>query len=200
MTAGTIDLDGVVDLVLARPPRLSTTRLVCVDGPAGSGKTTFADRLAAEARSRGRTVEVVHMDDVFEGWGGLADAGNQVLTQVVRPLARGEVAAYLRYDWHREEYGDRVTVEPSDLLVIEGVGSGDPGYAELTGVLVWVEAPPTLRLERGLVRDGAALQDRWTTWMDKEEHLHARDRTAERADVLVDGASGAISLDSPADA
>lgn len=32
--------------VLATPPRLGSVRLVCVDGPAGSGKTTLADRLA----------------------------------------------------------------------------------------------------------------------------------------------------------
>ena len=193
-------MDLVVDLVLARPPQLGTTRLVCIDGPAGSGKTTFADRLAAAAGSRGHSVEIVHMDDVFAGWGGLADAGDRVLSQVVRPLARGKAAAYLRFDWDRDQYGDAVTVQPADLLIIEGVGSGDPGFADLVGVLVWVEVPAALRLERGLARDGAALQDHWRTWMVEEERLHARDRTAQRADVLVDGASGEISLGSPADA
>jgi uridine kinase len=200
VTAGIVELEEVLDLVLARPSRLATTRLVCVDGPAGSGKTTFSDRLAAAARSRGRTVEIVHMDDVFEGWGGLDDAGHRVLTQVVQPLARGEAAAYLRYDWDREQYADTVAVAPADLLIIEGVGSGDPGYAELVGVLVWVEAPAALRLERGRVRDGAALEGRWRAWMPEEERVHARDRTAQRADVLVDGTSGEISLGSPAGA
>ena len=41
---------ALAERVRAAPPRLGGTRLVCVDGPAGSGKTTFAARLAAAAR------------------------------------------------------------------------------------------------------------------------------------------------------
>src|SRR4030095_996439 len=40
-------LDTLLDRILAAPARLGGTRLVCVDGPAGSGKTTFGRRLAA---------------------------------------------------------------------------------------------------------------------------------------------------------
>jgi uridine kinase len=185
---------AVLDLALARPPKLGRTRLVCVDGPAGSGKTTFADRLVQEARGRGLTVELVHMDDVFEGWDGLADAGARVRDQVVGPLGRGRPGRYARYDWEHERLGDEVTVPVADLLVIEGVGSADPGYAQHTSALVWVWAPRELRLERGLARDGAALEDRWRTWMLDEEQLHLRDRTEERADVVVDGRSGELSL------
>ena len=83
-TAGT---RTVLDLALSRPPRLGGTRLVCVDGPAGSGKTTFADAVVATARERGLTCELVHMDDVFAGWDGLGDAGRRVIDQLVAPLA-----------------------------------------------------------------------------------------------------------------
>ena len=37
----------VVDLALRRPPTLGDGRLVCIDGPAGSGKTTLAAEVAA---------------------------------------------------------------------------------------------------------------------------------------------------------
>jgi uridine kinase len=182
-----------LDLALAGPPRLGRSRLVCVDGPAGSGKTTFAGRLVDEARGRGLTVELVHMDDVFEGWDGLPAAGRLVCEQVVRPLAQGLPGSYAAYDWEREQFGAEVTVPPSELLVIEGVGSGDPSCAEHTSVLVWVWAPAELRLARGLARDGAGLEARWRQWMVDEEQLHRRDRTAERADVVVDGRSGRLS-------
>ena len=191
---------AALDLALARPPRLGRGRLVCVDGPAGSGKTTFAGRLVEEAGERGLSVALVHMDDVFEGWDGLTDAGRRVRDLVVRPLASGVPGSYPVFDWERDVFGASVAVPVTDLLVVEGVGSGDPGYAEHVSALVWVWAPSELRLERGLDRDGAALEGRWRQWMAEEERLHREDRTAERADLVVDGRSGELSPGRCADA
>ncbi len=185
--------ETVLERALAGPPLLGRTRLVCVDGPAGSGKTTLATAVHDAARSRGLTVTVVHMDDVYAGWSELADAGRRVREQLVEPLSSGAAAAYERYDWHQERFAERIPVPTTDLLVVEGVGSGDPAYADRTGVLVWVEAPRALRLRRGLERDGAAMEQHWRQWMVDEEQLHLRDRTAERADVVVDGRSGMLS-------
>ena len=58
--------DRVVALALARPPTLGDGRLVCVDGPAGSGKTTLAAGIAARTGA-----PVLHMDDLYPGWSGL---------------------------------------------------------------------------------------------------------------------------------
>jgi hypothetical protein len=184
---------AALDLALARPPRLGRGRLVCVDGPAGSGKTTFAGRILEEARERGLSVALIHMDDIFEGWAGLADAGRRVRDLVVRPLASGEPGSYPAFDWLRDAFGPDVVVPVTDLLVVEGVGSGDPGYAEHVSALVWVWAPAELRLARGLARDGVALEGRWRQWMLDEERLHHEHRTAERADLAVDGRTGELS-------
>src|SRR5205085_5813827 len=53
---------ALADRLLAEPPLLGATRLVCVDGPAGSGKTTFADRLT---EALGGAAALVHMDDLY---------------------------------------------------------------------------------------------------------------------------------------
>ncbi len=193
-------VDAVLDLALAHPARLGRTRLICIDGPAGSGKTTLAGLLVEEARARALTVALVHMDDVLEGWHGLPDAGRRLRDQVVAPIAAGDPGSYARYDWEREQLGNEVTVPVTDLLVVEGVGSGDPGCAEHVSVLVWVWAPGQLRLARGLARDGAELEDRWREWMADEAQLHLRQRTADRADVVVDGRSGELSPDRTAGA
>ena len=79
--------EAILGLALSRPPGLGATRLVCVDGPAGSGKTTLAAALVRATRRHGLSVALVHMDDVYEGWSGLADAGRRVREQVVEPLA-----------------------------------------------------------------------------------------------------------------
>ena len=172
----------VLSLAEARPPTLGDGRLVCLDGPAGSGKTTLAEAVAALRPG----TRVIHMDDLYDGWDGLPRLTDQ-LTALLRPLARGVAGTYRRYDWLAGRYAETVTVPPAPLLVLEGVGSGSRAHADLTTVLAWVEAPRDLRLSRGLDRDGAELADRWRQWMVEEEELHTRERVEARADVLVDG-------------
>nr|WP_207619277.1 4-amino-4-deoxy-L-arabinose transferase [Nocardioides sp. IC4_145] len=155
--------------------------MVCVDGPAGSGKTTLAGRIGALAAA-----PVLHMDDLYDGWDGLPRVGEQ-LDRLLLPLSRGETGTYRRYDWHAGAYAETVAVAPAPLLVLEGVGAGLAAYSSLVGVLVWVEAPAGLRLERGLARDGAEAEPHWRRWTVAEAAHFAADRTPERADLLVDG-------------
>ncbi len=190
------DVACVLDLAQHRPPTLGASRLVCVDGPAGSGKTTFAALLAEEAQRRGLGVAVVHLDDVYAGWSGLPAAGERIGRLVVDPLAAGRPGRYPRYDWERECWAEERTVPVTDLVLVEGVGSGHLGYARRITVLVWVEVPADLRLRRGLLRDGADLEPLWRTWMAQEQQLLARERTRDRADVCVDGATGELTLGS----
>lgn len=182
--------DAVADLVvrrtLERPPTLGAGRLVCIDGPAGSGKTTLADAVVGAAGAHG-TVALVHMDDVYEGWQGLADAVERLSRDVVGPLRDGRPGGYRRYDWHAGRLAEPRTVDPVDVLVVEGVGSGGSVFADAITTLVWVAAPRDLRLRRGLARDGEALRAQWLDWLDDEQAHFARERTRERADVLVDG-------------
>jgi len=187
----------VLGLLLGSPPTLGRCRLACVDGPAGAGKTTFADRLATAARRSGRTVSLVHLDDVYAGWSGLPGVGERLRRLVVEPLSRGQPGAFPRWDWHRDGWADEVAVPPADLVVLEGVGSAHPGFADRVGVLVWVDAPERLRLERGLSRDGAGVLPYWQTWTDEERRLHEREDTRARADVLVDGRTGTVTVVRP---
>jgi uridine kinase len=172
----------VVDLLTARPATLGGGRLVCVDGPAGSGKTTLAARVADTVPGS----RVVHMDDLFEGWRGLPTVDAQ-LGSLLGPLATGRAGSYRRWDWHADDWAELVTVDPTDLLVVEGVGSGSLRAAEVTTVLVWVEAPYDVRMRRGLQRDGDAFAPHWEAWARAEAEHFARHRTQARADLLVDG-------------
>lgn len=172
----------MLELARSRPATLGETRLVCVDGPAGSGKSTLAAGIAVLDPA----AHVVHMDDLYDGWTGL-DSVSRQLSTLVRPLALGKPGFYRRYDWHRGEFAETVDVEPPALLVLEGVGSGRAELATLITVLVWVSAPRLLRRERGLARDGEALAPQWDRWMRQEDAHFAGQRTADRADVLVDG-------------
>jgi uridine kinase len=172
----------VLDLVRSRPATLGRGRLVSIDGPAGAGKTTLAGEISALAPG----AVVVHMDDLYEGWNGLPEVGHQ-LAGLLRPLADCLPGSYRRYDWEAEAFAETVSVEPTDLLVLEGVGSGCRMHDDLIGVLVWVEAPYELRMRRGIDRDGQAFAPHWHAWAEAEQLLFSRHRTRQRADLVVDG-------------
>jgi uridine kinase len=174
--------------IRAAAPRLGGTRLVCVDGPAGSGKTTLAARLAAVL---GPGVAVVHMDDLYAGW-TLDGADARLIDGVLRPLAEGRPGSFRRYDWAAERFDDVPTpVPPPDVLIVEGCGSCPRAVDAWTTLRIWVEAPQPLRLARGLARDGADLADHWERWQREEAALFAAEDTRARADVRIDGAAPA---------
>ncbi len=171
---------AVAEQVLAAPPTLGPGRLVCVDGPAGSGKTTLAAALADVVPD----TQVVHCDELLQGWRGLPGLAATV-ERLLAPLAAGGPGRWVRWDWYADDWAEAHTVEPGGLLVVEGVGSWSPAIADLVGVLVWVEAGSSLRLERGLARDGEAMRPRWEQWRLDEDDLFERLGTRGHADVVV---------------
>jgi uridine kinase len=185
-----LDTASLAELVRAAPPRLGAVRLVVVDGPAGSGKSTVADRLAAALGA----APVVHMDDLYDGWAGLGgDVWHRLREQVLQPLAAGRPGRFRRYDWHEGRFADWREVPLGPVVVVEGVGSAARPVEPLPSVRVWVEAPPELRLRRGIERDGEALRAQWLAWTERELAHFAADGTLDRADVLVDGAAPPLS-------
>lgn len=165
-------------MVSAAPPRCGTTRLVCIDGPSGSGKTTLAAQLAPELGAA-----VLHMDELYPGWDGLAAAVPLLHSQVVAPLAAGDTAAYRRYDWHLGEFAEARELGRPGVLIVEGVGSGARMVAAHASLLVWIEAPRAVRFARGISRDGETYRPFWERWATQERAHYAAEATRERADV-----------------
>ncbi len=169
-------------------PSLGATRLVCLDGPAGSGKSTLAAAVADLAGEDGASVSVLHLDDVYEGWSGLAGAPPRVAREVLAPLAVGRVGGFRPYDWHAGALaGAERLVRPTDVLVLEGVGAGARVCAAYATLLVWVDAPVDVRRERALRRDGRTFTPHWDAWAASEARHFAAERTRERADLVLDG-------------
>ena len=169
----------VLALAASRAPTLGAGRLISVDGPAGSGKTTLAAELAA-----GSGAALIHLDQLYDGWGGLPGIGS-TLDRLLRPLALGRPGTWRRYDWHAGAFAETVTVEPTELLVLEGVGSGSAAIADLVTVLVWLDAPPGVRKRRALDRDGETFAPHWDRWTAGETTHFAAEQTRQRADVRI---------------
>jgi uridine kinase len=166
-----------------RPPRAGSTRVLAIDGPGGSGKSTLAVRLASVLNA-----QVVHMDDLYPGWDGLAAAAPLLRDWVLEPLARRRPVRFQRYDWSLDTYREWVDLPSAHVLVVEGCGSGSRIVAPHLTMLLWVEAPREVRFARGIERDGQAYLPLWKRWARQEDALFAAEHTRERADYRIDGA------------
>lgn len=174
-------IGGLVALVRAS----SEPRVILVDGLAGSGKSTLAARMAD---AMGDDIPVVHGDDIYEGWSGLATMRPILVGQVLKPLARGEDGLFRRWDWERSERAEEVRVPASAaFVVIEGVGVAQRAARPFASLVVYVEAPWDVRLARGLARDGDAMRTEWDQWQLAESVFLEAEGTRAAADAIVDG-------------
>ena len=134
---------------------IGNTRLVCVDGPAGSGKTTFAATM-----SRILSAPVVHMDDVYEGWEHTLEQStwDRVVDGILKPLNEGKIAKPDIFDWHDQRFVAGPVIPAARALIIEGVGSAHPSISMFADDVIWVELTDEAHMERIIGRDGEAVR------------------------------------------
>ena len=165
----------------AAAPRAGRTRVLAIDGRSGAGKSSLA---AAMSRELG--APVVSLEDLYGGWDGLENGIDLLVCEVLEPLAAGQAALVPRYDWVREAWLRPTRLDPPELLIVEGVGAGARRAAAFESVVVWLEAAAAVREKRALERDGAVFAPYWEQWAAQEDAMLTRERTPERADVVID--------------
>lgn len=176
--------DQLASSILSAPPTLGITRLICVDGPAGSGKSTFAGRLASALNA-----PLVRMDDLYEGWDGAftADLPGRIDAWLLTPLRHGLGPRHLRFDWLRNCFGEWVELPAADAIVLEGVRSADTAIRAHASLVVWVESAEELRFERVVQRDGEAIRPAMEKFQSCERVHFVEQGTREAADLIVRG-------------
>jgi uridine kinase len=170
----------------------SGTKVLAIDGHSGAGKTTLAEAVRAALESRpasrpvDRPVQVIHLDSLYPGWDGLAASIPRLVEWVLRPLAEGRPVRYRRYDWQLEQDAEWIDV-PTDpvpaVLIIEGAGAGSLPCAPYLSLLVWLQAPASVRFDRGMSRDGESYRPHWQLWADQEDRHFREHDPRGRADL-----------------
>ncbi|MEU4896725.1 hypothetical protein AB0B12_29515 [Streptomyces sp. NPDC044780] len=174
-------LDALARRLCALPPSCGPVRLVAVDGHAGSGKTTFAGRLAEALGG----APVLHTDD-FATHEELFGWAERLRTQVLAPLARGAAARYAPYDWRERRFAATPRrLDPAPVVLLEGVGSGRRAVRPWLARLLWMELPDRDSWRRGQLRDGPGLSAFWDGWLPAERAHFADDPSRPYAGGLV---------------
>jgi uridine kinase len=179
MGPATTTLESILSLVDAR--RHEPITVLGIGGCGGAGKTTLARRLAERVEG----AQVVATD---EFWTGSSFDLGHLRAAVLDRLLAGSVAEFDSWNWATKTLHPGRRVRPEGLVIVEGVCALHQMFRADLAVRVWVDAPPAVRLERGVARDGEASRVTWeTVWMPNEMAYIERDDPVSCAHLVVDG-------------
>ena len=167
---------AVIDRLAGRIVELSPKRLrIAVDGYTASGKTTFANELAAAVRDLGRSTLRASFDDFKKPWRDAVDKGydrvsgegyyrnapdfesaRELLMRPAGPAGSGLVVLCAHDPLTGEDHRAVVIEAPTDaVLIVDSVFALRPEYVEYWDLTIWLDIPQELALERGIERDTA---------------------------------------------
>ena len=178
----------------AAPPGGPGVLVIAIDGHGAAGKSTIA---GAVARATGAAL--VHTDDFFRSPAagpGTAAPGARAIAcyydwrrlraQALEPLRARRGAAFRRFDWERGRGLDgTVAVEPSDLILVEGVFSASPELSDLVDRSVFVQTPEPERLRR--LRRLVTPEEWDDDWLAAEQAYFGLARPPSSFDLVVPG-------------
>jgi uridine kinase len=185
----TVDLVADVAAAVAERTPVNGIRIVGIDGRSGSGKSVLAARLSDRIGAPIIEIDDFVSWDCFAGWWPRFDA------QVLTPLSAGRDATFQARDWS-DWYGSSLgawkTQPWSPTIIVEGVTSTRRETIGRITYAIWVEAPASLRLARGMARDSTfeGKEELWRRWMIEEDEFFVADGTRDRADMIVDTSTG----------
>lgn len=133
--------------------------ITLIDGRSGSGKTYLAQEFPE--------AQVVHLDDVYPGWGGL-DAASDAVPDILT------AHRWQQWDWTAGAPGQWHELDPARPIVIEGVGAISRASAPLADRAIWLELDAETRKQRALERE-PDFAEHWDDWAAQEEVFIARE-------------------------
>jgi uridine kinase len=92
---------------------------------------------------------------------------------------------YSRFNWTTGEFGESTTKPHGDLLILEGVGSGQSKIRENLTALLWIDIDYNQGLARVLERDGQSLENEMQKWLVQQEQHFRVEGTQNAADFVL---------------
>lgn len=158
--------------------------ILLIDGRAGSGKSTFATELQNQLFKHGESLpRLIHMDDLYEGWNGLALGSEYLQRFVLTPLQNKTTAHYQLWNWDSSSRDLWREFSGGTPLIIEGCGSISGRSASLAFLSIWLEADEATRRSRWIEREGNdAMFDGWAA---QELDFYSKEKSRSLANFVI---------------
>jgi uridine kinase len=177
-------IEKISSQVLELIDRGNQTPIVLIDGRAGSGKSTFAEVLQQQLFRDGESApRVIHMDNIFEGWEGLALGSDYMVRFILQPLARHETASWQDWSWVKNQRSSWREFSGGTPLIVEGCGSLTERSKEHADISIWLEASEEVRRERWIQRERHL--EKFDFWAAQELDFYAREKSQSLADLVI---------------
>lgn len=182
-----IDFAELISIINSTIPACGKTRVIAIDGPAGSGKTTLS--FALEAALHNFKVATIHLDSLYQGWDDALTStlSRNLENQILKPLSLEKPAEYRVFDWFEMKPGMTVSFDSPEYLILEGVGAAQSVTRKYANYLIWIDVASELGLKRVLARDGQEIEAQMRNWQLIESDFFIRDNTRECANLRIDG-------------
>ena len=170
---------------------------VGIDGPGGSGKSTFARDLADYLEV---SVAIVQGDDFYsdmpeEEKAKLSPEGGcesyfdwrRLRTEVLESV-RGDVKdlRYQRYDWDNARMGNWIDILMPEVVIVEGVYTLRPQLRDLLDFYVYIRTGEGTRARR-LTKRGENSNEWIERWNAASNIYESKVKPWEDADLIIDG-------------
>ena len=176
-------LHVIADQVLASS---QNTPIVLIDGRAGSGKSTFAEKLQSLLFREGDSLpRVIHMDDLYPGWEGLAQGAEYLQRVILTPLLKSGTASWQEYNWSTGKRESWREFSGGTPLIIEGCGALNSFTQTVALLGIWLEADEQTRRKRWEERDGDRFREYFEIWSAQELDFIAREKSPDLASHLL---------------
>lgn len=178
-------------------PQKTATKLIAIDGLGGSGKSTFAKNIAAINPS----IKIAELDKFphlpkehpYHPAGAQTRVNLQRFEkEVLIPLTLDKEARFQNtFWWETDEKPKWFTIQPGDLVFVEGCYSFHKDIRQYYDFSIWIECAADIAMKRAISRDGEKGRAIWEEVHAPNEKKYVEAQQPQNfVDLIVSNSSG----------